>query len=149
MVGIGKQAGTEARQNKNEEKGRSRSPLKMIFTIILILAGGIGIVLSNAVIYDTQVETNQLRRELAAQRENNAAVRTEITQRYTLNEVERIAKEKLDMNKPDASQIIYINVPKQSHVVLNDEDGFEETGYNLISSITELVRDTVKRFTGK
>jgi cell division protein FtsL len=121
----------------------------MVLTLILILAGGLGSALSYAVIYDTQVKITQAQRELTNQREVNTAIRTEITQRYTLNEVEWIALNRLGMNRPDASQIIYIHVPKQSHVVLHNEDEIFNVEYSFITGLTDLVRDTINRLTGR
>ena len=40
---------------------------------------------------------------------------------YSLEEIERMALERLGMARPDPSQIIYINVPPISHVVFNPD----------------------------
>jgi hypothetical protein len=95
------------------------------------------------------VKITQTRRELAAQRELNAAFRTEMTQRYSLDEIERIARERLGMNKPDASQIITIHVPKQSHTVLNNEEDASENEYNFFTIMINFVSDSFKKLTGK
>ena len=97
---------------------------------------------SYASIHDTQLRTQQARNELAAQRDANDSLRTEITQRYSLDEIAKIASGRLGMNKPDASQIVYINVPKQSHVMLNDdfEDAAEKKG-----SFADLLKLTADR----
>lgn len=114
----------------NREDRRYRISFRLLFTIFLIFVGGVGSAFSYAVINDVRAQLSQARRDLSAQREDNAALRAEITQKFTLDEVERIAIERLGMNKPDASQIVHIDVPKQSYVVLNDEvDAPEAVNY--------------------
>ena len=131
----------------NRDDRRYRISFRILFTIFLILVGGVGSALSYAVIQDTQRKTHEARRDLAAQKELNAATRTDITQQYTLDEVERVAVERLEMNKPDASQIIYIHVPKQSHVVLNAGEEAPEKEYNFWDGIVNFVTETVRRLT--
>lgn len=101
---------------------RYRISFRTIFTVILIFLGGLGTAFSYAFINDTQSQISKARSALQAQKEANAALRAEITQKYTLDEVAIIATERLGMNKPDSSQTIHINVPKQSYVVLNEEE---------------------------
>jgi cell division protein FtsL len=95
----------------------------MFVTIFLIFSGCLGMALSFARITDTRHQINLVRREIQEQKESNTSLRTEITQRYTLDEVAREAAERMGMNTPDPSQIVHINVPKVSHVVLNQSTG--------------------------
>jgi len=94
---------------------------KTVFTLLVIFVGAIFVTISSAMIGDINVKINDKRAKLQNQREVNAALRAQSTQKYTLEEVERLARENLGMNKPDPSQIIYINVPKQSYVVISDD----------------------------
>jgi cell division protein FtsB len=104
-----------------------------IVTLIIFFVGSLGIALSFAVTADIRNQINTVRREIQEQKEANTALRAESTQRLTLDEVMREATGRLGMNKPDHSQIIYINVPKQSHVVLNPnaEEETDATNYFL------------------
>ena len=100
-----------------------RYPLsrRMIFTIVLIFLG----ILAGAVPYahNTRVqrEINVTRVAINNQRESNRIARANITERYTLAEIERIATERLGMAPPDPAQIITIYVPRQGQVILNHE----------------------------
>ena len=134
---------------RNRDDGKNRISFMISFTIILILAVGVGAALFYAVIYDTQVKTTQVRRDLAAQRETNAALKTDVTQRYTLDEVERIAVERLGMNKPDSSQVIRIYVPKQSYVELNNDTDGGDVDYNILDGIANFITDAVRRLLGQ
>ena len=125
---------------------KGKISVKLILTLLFIFLAAMGSAFSNAVIGDVRNRIGAARRELTSEREANAALRAQITQKYTLDEVERIAKEKLGMNKPDASQIIWIEVPRQSHVVLNDEREAYESDSGFFKRIADYVTDTVKRF---
>lgn len=101
---------------------RYRIHFRTFFTVFLIFLGGLGTAFSYAYISDTRMQISRVRNELQSQKEANAILRAEITQKYTLDEVAQIATERLGMGKPDASQIIHIYVPKQSYVVLSEEE---------------------------
>jgi cell division protein FtsL len=98
---------------------RVRISFYTIFTIFIIFAGTLGTALSYAFTTDARHQISATLREIQEQKETNNSLRAENAQRYTLDEVARTAADKMGMNRPDPSQIIYINVPKQSHVVLH------------------------------
>jgi cell division protein FtsL len=93
----------------------------MVFTVILIFLGALSGAVASAHMANTRRELVQARQALTAQLEANSMLQSRMPQPYTLAEIERIATERLDMAKPDPAQIIYINVPPISHVVLNPE----------------------------
>jgi cell division protein FtsL len=109
---------------------RYRISFAMIFTLILIFLGSLGTALSYALTADTRHQISLVRRQTQEQKESNISLRTEITQRYTLDEVARDAAERMGMNKPDPSQVIHIYVPKQSFVVMNPGMDGEDDGEN-------------------
>jgi cell division protein FtsB len=128
---------------------RRRISFRIIFSLILIGLGGIGSALTYAVIYDVQVKITQTTRAYNAQREENAALRAQLGERYSLAEVERIAREELNMSEPDASQIIHIQVPKESYVVLNDGDEVTEDTENYFwEGLASYISDLFNRLMG-
>ena len=92
----------------------------IIVTLLLILLCGVGTTVSFAYVSDMQMKVSQAKKAVQTQKEANAVLRAEVTQRYSLDELARIAVERLDMNKPDAAQVIHINVPKENSVTLYD-----------------------------
>jgi cell division protein FtsL len=95
---------------------------KLTVTFLLILLGGIGSVLFHARNSNIQLEIrraeNDLRNILAA----NFTLDSQLQERYTHIEIERIASERLGMSAPDASQIINIYVPRVGGVTLNTDE---------------------------
>ncbi len=98
---------------------RFRISPRLAFTLVLFFIGCMGMALTYAVITETRHEINMVRAELAKKRDDNTALRANIVEKYTLDEIESIAVGRLGMNKPDSSQIIHIYVPKQNHSELN------------------------------
>jgi cell division protein FtsL len=106
------------------------SPYTFI-TLFIIFMGILGIAFTYAFTDETRRQITQVHRERQEQNETNIALRTEMAQRYTLDEVAKLAGERMGMNTPDSSQVIYIEVPKQSYIVLNQntEDEADEINY--------------------
>lgn len=85
-----------------------------------------------------EAEINSNLMELKKLEESNAYLQTEMTKNIKLEEVEKIAKTKLNMQKPAPHQIVYINIPKQSYTVqynlpqeTDEESGFLKIWNNL------------------
>jgi cell division protein FtsB len=105
---------------------RFKIPSLMVFTLLLIFFGSMMLALSFALITELEHQINAVRAEISTQRDDNLALRSGITQKYTLDEVKEIAEGRLGMFKPDRSQIIEIYVPKESYTELNLGDEQED-----------------------
>lgn len=99
---------------------RYRISKHIAFTTVLIFAMGIGAVWSFAYLQDMRQQIDRQRVLLQQQHENNILARAEITRHVSIEEVARIAEERLNMSRPDPSQIVFINVPRPSYVVQSD-----------------------------
>lgn len=134
---------TETRLNKDKDKDKDRTnlpqvlvrgnvifilrndirkwliPWRMVISILFIFAGAMGTAITAAHIANTEVQINRARAERTRYQYLNATLADQVNERYTREEVERIASERLGMFRPDPSQIIEINVPLQSYVHLN------------------------------
>lgn len=120
---------------------RYRISINIFITLTLIFLGGLGTAVSYAFISDTQNSIRKTREDIQIQKEANASLRAELTQKYSLDEVERIATERLGMIKIDPSQSILINVPKQSFVILNDDEELPEP-----DSLWQTIWNTIKQW---
>jgi hypothetical protein len=92
---------------------------KLTVTFALILLGGIGSALFQARNANIRTEIRQAERRLGAYQSENFVRAAELRERYTFEEIERIATERLGMSFPDASQVILIDVPRIGGVTLN------------------------------
>lgn len=95
---------------------RYRIPFRVIFTVILIFAGGLGTAYSFAYLQDMRQQIDRQHVAIQQQRESNYAARAEFASNISIEEVSRIASERLNMAHPDPSQIVRIYVPRQSYV---------------------------------
>jgi cell division protein FtsL len=98
-----------------------RFPLSapMIFTIMLIFFGALSTAVASAHMANTRREVTQARQTRDAALDANRTLQSQLPTPFTLDEIEQIAGERLNMARPDPMQIIYINVPPVSHVVFN------------------------------
>jgi ribosomal protein S13 len=126
---------------------RHRLTLRIWFTIALVFICGLGATFSYATIYDTQVKIRNARKILTEEQDNNEVLRSVISQRYTPDEIKRIAIDRLGMNAPDFSQTLYINVPKQSHVVLSSSADEAEPNTPFYRQVYRFISDMFARFT--
>ena len=94
-----------------------RIPFRVIFTVFLIFAGGVGTAFTFAYLQDMRRQINSTRAAIFAQRSENTATNAELSQHLSIEYIERIAIERLNMGPAEASQIIRINVPRQNYVV--------------------------------
>jgi len=101
------------------EQGHYRLPRNLIITIAVVVVCAIAVVLTNAQIAGIERQNAQSRNRLNAMMEYNRTIEAQIGGHFTLEEIEYIAIMHLGMTPPDASQIIEINVPAQSHVEFN------------------------------
>jgi len=92
---------------------------KLTVTFLLILLGGIGSAMFQARNANIRTEISSVERELRDLHADIFRREAELRERYTFEEIERAATERLGMAFPDASQIIHINVPRIGGVTLN------------------------------
>ena len=102
-------------------KERKRISWRAVFMIILVFLGAIGSAFSYAQIHSLQREMHQTRNAINTQLIINNELESQISiaERYTREDIERLASERLGMGAPDPSQIIYFFVPPHSSVNMN------------------------------
>lgn len=98
----------------NEKQEHS---LRTYFSICIVFACSLVTLCSYAANSKQKEYISSLNDELKHIQENNAFLETELVQSIDLGTVEKIAKTKLGMQKPEEYQQVYINVPKQSYTI--------------------------------
>ena len=97
-----------------------RIPFRILFTVILIFAGGVGAAFTSAYLQHMRQEIDRAHAAIGQQRVENAAASAEMARHLTVEEISYLASTRLNMGPPDISQIIRINVPRQSYVVQSE-----------------------------
>lgn len=69
-----------------------------------------------------KIENNKLLSLLKEEQSNTANLTVEVSETMDLDKIEEIARTKLKMSEPQAHQIRYINIPKQSYTIHYDTE---------------------------
>ena len=103
------------------QKERKRISWRLVFMLFLVFLGAIGSAFSYAQIHSLQREIAQTRHAINTKLAINNELESQIsiTERFTREDIERLAYERLGMGEPDPSQIIYFYMPRSSAVSMN------------------------------
>ncbi len=103
---------------KETEKANMLARKTTIFRILYILTlafAAVFMISKYVAVYDTGESIKELNRELEQKQSYASQKIFEMEQSVDLSEVERVASERLDMQRPEKHQIIYVDV-KQDNV---------------------------------
>jgi len=101
------------------EASQYRMPKTVITTVIIVFICAMAIILTHAQITGVERQILQYNRELRELEDENMSRTFQLSNRYSLEQIEYIAITKLGMIHPDPSQIIEIYVPPHNNVRLN------------------------------
>ena len=110
-------------ENTNKKvKIKAKQKLKLVLYIAISFGVLFGIGYRNSLIAEKFNEKEQLKTELSSIQKENEQLKVNIESSLNLNNVERLAKDKLGMKKLDNSQKIYINLPKKDYIEAATEE---------------------------
>ncbi len=114
---------------------------RVYFTVFLIFCCSVFIIMSNATVTDKKSQIASLKDELRQIEEDNSNLKTELTKSLDIEEIERLASERLGMQMPESYQIVYINVPQQSYTVKHENTSNNEDlkSFNIIEIIKNIL----------
>ena len=120
--------GTTVYANHKVDK-KYRVPRGIIAVVVVFFLGALAsaVPFSRITVVNRQIATAQ--RDINIMRANNRTMRAQIAERFSLDEIERIATTRLGMTRPDPAQVLYIYVPPQSHVMLNMNEPIVQENY--------------------
>ena len=98
------------------------NPWLLTITFVLIFIGGLSGAVAAAQISNTEVLISQARSQRTYYQALNTTLREQVSERYTNDEIERMASERLGMARPDPSQVFEIYVPRHSYVVIHTDE---------------------------
>ena len=96
-----------------EQKQRQRQVTLLAIAIFMLL---LTISYRNSQINEKFREVKNLKNELSTVQKENEQLRVTIENNINYNNIEKLAKEKLGMQKLTSRQTIYINLPKEDYV---------------------------------
>lgn len=127
------------RQKKKARSG-ALPKVKTVAFMLVIFATCFLIVYRYAVITELNFQISKAEKQYNEIRNENARLLVEIKKDTDLNTIQQIAETRLGMQKPDKSQIVYMNVPKNDYTVvaesyIQDKDTNEGVFASLIDKI--------------
>lgn len=104
------------RKNIKVSKVQQKKQLKTTLIVLGIFALLLTISYRNSKINEKFNETQSLKKELSSLQKENEQLKVSIENSLNLNNVEKMAKEKLGMQKLTNKQTIYVTLPKKDYV---------------------------------
>ncbi len=95
---------------------------KIIMALGVVFAGCLGLMGMHATSAKQRVTLWNYKEELAAIKNENAILATEIAEQVDLDTVKKEAMTRLGMTEPQTYQLVYIDVPKESYTVQYSEE---------------------------
>lgn len=102
--------------NKPKQKSQIKTNIKTITYVFLIFTSLFVISYRNSLINESFNENEKLKSNLAAIEKENEQLKVNLENSLNLSNVEKLAKEKLGMQKLDGSQKVYINLEKKDYI---------------------------------
>ncbi len=104
------------RQEIKISKAQKRRQTKLTLTVIAIFALLLTISYRNSQINEKFTQVQSQKKELASLQKENEQLKVNIANGLNLNNIEKIAKEKLGMQKLTNKQTLYVSLPKKDYV---------------------------------
>lgn len=122
------------RQEIKISKAQKRRQAKLTLTVIAIFALLLTISYRNSQINEKFTQVQSQKKELASLQKENEQLKVNIANGLNLNTIEKIAKEKLGMQKLTNKQTLYVSLPKKDYVesasekvvIAKDQNWFEK-----------------------
>lgn len=103
-------------ENQKKTKKQLKSHVKAVLYIGIIFAVLFAISYRNSRINEKFAKNEKLKSTLAVTKKENEQLQVNIENSLNLNNIEKLAKEKLGMQKLDNSQKVYVSLPKKDYV---------------------------------
>lgn len=104
------------RQEIKISKAQKRKQTKLTLIVIAIFALLLTISYRNSQINEKFTQVQSQKKELASLQKENEQLKVNIANGLNLNNIEKIAKEKLGMQKLTNKQTLYVSLPKKDYV---------------------------------
>lgn len=125
---------------KQKEKPRNqvKERLKLVINIAIIFSALFVISYRNSKINESFNKNADLKQSLAVTQKENEQLQVNIENSLNLSNIEKIAKEKLGMQKLDNSQKVYVSLPKKDYIEPAVEKVTIEENQNIFQKILNI-----------
>ena len=127
------------RQKVQISKEQKKRQIKLTFLVIGIFVLLLTISYRNSQINEKFNQVQTLKRELSSLQKENEQLKVTIENSLNLNTIEKLAKEKLGMQKLTNKQTIYISLPKKDYVESASEEVVIEKEKNWFEKLVDTI----------
>ena len=124
------------RQEVKLSSAQKERQVKLTLIVIGIFILLLTISYRNSQINEKFTEIQSLKKELSATQKENEQMKVNIENNLNLNTIEKMAKEKLGMQKLTNRQTVYINLPKKDYVEPASEKIVKNSNENWFQKLT-------------
>ena len=105
-------------KEKTMRKSRNKVRRKYVLMIFVLFVFGVVLIFRYGMVIEMNSSINSQQIVLSKLRTTSNQLQKEISQEMDLEKIRQMAETKLNMQKPDNHQIIYIKVPRKDHALL-------------------------------
>ena len=110
------------RQEVKLSKEQKRRQIKLTFVVVGVFILLLTISYRNSQINEKFSQVQTLKRELSSLEKENEQLKVSIENSVNINTIEKLAKEKLGMQKLTNKQSVYVSLPKKDYVESSSEE---------------------------
>lgn len=123
---------------KEKSRNQVKERLKLVINIAIIFSALFVISYRNSKINESFNKNANLKQSLAVTQKENEQLQVNIENSLNLSNIEKIAKEKLGMQKLDNSQKVYVSLPKKDYIEPAVEKVTIEENQNIFQKILNI-----------
>lgn len=127
------------KQDVKISKQQKKRQIKMTLLVIAIFATLLTISYRNSQINEEFNQVQKLKKELSAVQKENEQLEVSIQNSVNYNTIEKLAKEKLGMQKLTNKQTVYVTLPKKDYVEAASEEVVVEEEKNWFEQIIDKI----------
>lgn len=107
---------SKEKERKPQQKRKLKSHVKTVMYIGIVFSTLLAISYRNSLINEKFNQNEKLKNTLAVTQKENEQLQVNIENNLNLSNIEKMAREKLGMQKLDSTQKVYVSLPKKDYV---------------------------------
>ena len=127
------------RQEVKISKAQKKKQIKLTFVVVGIFILLLTVSYRNSQINEQFTKVQSLKKDLASIKKENEQLEVSIENSLNVNTVEKLAKEKLGMQKLTNKQTLYVALPKKDYVETSTEEVIVEEERNWLEQLIEKI----------
>ena len=125
---------------RKQYKNNRNAKIRVIVYMLVMLSAGLIVMCRFAMITHLSYNIHKTESQYSDLRNENSQIRAQVEKETDLETIKEIAENRLAMQKPDKSQIVYIKVPRDDYtIVMNTADEVKQLDGNSLPGIIDRI----------